>query len=128
MENKKAYKLLIVDDDQFLLNMYSLKFSKNDYVVTTTTNPQEALSKLREGLAPDIILLDVIMPGMDGYQILEAIRKEKLAENAAIVMLTNQSDGIDRIKELKVDGYIVKATIIPSEVVKEVTQILEKRA
>ncbi len=126
MEKKDSYKLLLVDDDQFLLNMYSLKFGKNGYTVTSCSRPEDALQKLREGFAPDVVLLDIIMPGMDGLKVLETIRTENLAKNASIVMLTNQSDGIDKAKELHVDGYIIKATSIPSEVVTEVTQILKK--
>ncbi|HVS79854.1 MAG TPA: response regulator [Candidatus Paceibacterota bacterium] len=121
---KGNYKMLLVDDDQFLLNMYSLKFGKNGYDVTAISNPQEALTKLREGLSPDVIVLDIIMPGIDGLQVLQTIRDEKLASNAAVVMLTNQGDGIERAKKLGVAGYIVKATTIPSEVVKEVSDIM----
>jgi CheY-like chemotaxis protein len=128
MENGKTYKMMLVDDDQFLLTMYSLKFSKNGYEVTTVSNPLEALNKLREGFEPDVILLDIIMPGLDGLGVLETIRKEKLAKDAVIVMLTNQGDGIDRAKELGVSGYIVKATTIPSEVVTEVTKIMQQKA
>jgi len=119
--------MMLVDDDQFLLNMYSTKFGNSGYAVTTVSSPQEALQKLRDGAAPDVIMLDIIMPGMDGLELLSAIRSEKLAETSTIIMLTNQGDGIDRAKKLGVAGYIVKATTIPSEVVTEVTAILEKR-
>jgi CheY-like chemotaxis protein len=118
-------KIMIVDDDTFLLNMYSLKFSKNGYEVTTCQNGSDALRKLQEGFCPDIILLDVIMPGIDGLELLQQIRTSKLVPNATIVMLTNQSDtnDIDKAKSLNVNGYIVKATTIPSEVITEVTRI-----
>lgn len=128
MEGAKKYSLLLVDDDQFLLNMYSLKFGKSGYTVTTVSSAQEALAKLREGFAPDIILLDIIMPGMDGMELLETLRKEKLAENSIIVMLTNQGDETERAKALGVEGYIVKATTVPSEVVAEVTAIADKKS
>ncbi len=122
-ENTK--KILIVDDDTFLLNMYSLKFSKNNYEVTTCQNGNDALKKLQEGFTPDIVLLDVIMPGIDGLELLHQIREQKLVTNATIVMLTNQSDtaDIEKAKSLNVNGYIVKATTIPSEVITEVTRI-----
>ena len=122
---KKNIKVFIVDDDKFLLGMYSLKFANNGYDVDTTVGSVAALEKLRNGAKPDIVLLDIIMPFMDGLELLKTIRDEKLAENAIVVMLTNQSQSsdIERAKELKVDGYIVKAATIPSEVLHEVEKI-----
>lgn len=122
---KKNVKVFIVDDDKFLLGMYSLKFANNGYDVETTVGSLAALEKLRGDSKPDIILLDIIMPYMDGLELLKTIRDEKLAPDAAVVMLTNQSasSDIERAKELKVDGYIVKAATIPSEVLHEVEKI-----
>lgn len=127
MTEGKQYSLMLVDDDQFLLNMYSLKFQKSGFSVTTVPGTQEALNKLREGFSPDIMLFDIIMPGMDGLELLKTVRKEKLAPDAMVIMLTNQGDGIERAKELGVSGYIVKATTVPSEVVTEVQAIIEKK-
>lgn len=128
MENKKK-KVMIVDDDQFLIDMYSLKFSKAGFEVGSATKGEEALEKLREGFDPDILILDVVMPSLDGIGILEKIRQEKFADKAVVVMLTNQGQksDIDRARKLKVDGYIVKATTIPSEVVEEVLNIYNKK-
>lgn len=129
MENTaKQLNIMLVDDDKFLLNMYSLKFSKNNLLVTTAVGGQEAVQKLSEGAQPDIMLLDLIMPGMDGFTVLENVRKNNWIPNAIIIVLTNQSEpsDIDRAKKLGVHGYIVKATTIPSEVVKEVMVIYEK--
>ena len=124
MDNIKT-KVLIVDDDKFLLNMYSIKFSKNDYEVNAASSSEEVFSKIKEGCNPDIILLDIIMPGMDGFGVLERIRKENLVPNSLIIMLTNQGQlsDIEKAKEFGVNGYIIKATSIPSEVVEEVTRI-----
>lgn len=124
METKKA-KVLIVDDDKFLLGMYSLKFANNGYDVETTVGSVAALEKLRGGAQPDIVLLDIIMPYMTGLELLKTMRDEGLAPNAIVVMLTNQSQSsdIETAKELKADGYIVKASTIPSEVLKEVEKI-----
>jgi CheY-like chemotaxis protein len=75
---EQTKKILIVDDDTFLLNMYSLKFSKNGYEVITSQNGADALKRLKEGLEPNVILLDVIMPGIDGIELLRQIRTENL--------------------------------------------------
>lgn len=122
---KKLLNILFVDDDKFLLDMYSVKFSNNGFEVHTTQNSEDALKLLRDGARPDIILLDVVMPGMNGIELLANIRKEKLAKEAVIIMLTNQglADDIAKAKQLDVDGYIIKATTIPSEVLSEVQKI-----
>jgi len=126
MDNtEKKGKIFIVDDDKFLLGMYSLKFSNNNYEVETTVGSLAALEKLRAGASPDIVLLDIVMPYMDGLELLKTIRTENLVPNATIIMLTNQSQSsdIERAKELKADGYIVKASTIPSEVMHEMEKI-----
>ena len=122
-------KVLLVDDDSFLLNMYSLKFEKNNYEVTTAANSQAAIDKLKDGLKPDILIFDVIMPGMDGIDLLSAVRNQHLADQAKCLILSNQGESadIERAKKIGIDGYIVKATSIPSEVVKVVDGILAKK-
>ncbi len=116
---------MLVDDDKFLLDMYRKKFDQNGMAVEVCLGSQEALTKLREGAKPDILVLDIIMPGMDGLELLETIRNEKLAESAVVIMLTNESDRekIEKAKSLGIKGYIVKATSIPSEVVDEALKI-----
>lgn len=118
-------KILFIDDDKFLLDMYALKFSKAGYEVNTVDSTEGGLKILRGGFIPDVILADIVMPEMDGLEFVAAIRKENLAEHSVIIMLTNQgaSDDIAKAKKLNVDGYIVKATTIPSEVLAEVEKI-----
>lgn len=109
-------KILLVDDDRFLLDMYSLKFKKLGVEIDTSSSSLTALEKLKEGKDYDIIIADIIMPGMDGIEFLQTIKKEKILPNAAIIMLTNQSDEEGKIKDMAVDGCIIKASTIPSEV------------
>ena len=127
-ENKKV-KVLIVDDDKFLLNMYSLKFGKNGFEVRVGVGGTDALKVIHEGYVPDIILLDLVMPGMDGLELLTQIKLEKLAPQAVVIMLTNQGQPSDirRAEDIGVAGYIVKATTIPSEVVDEVVKLYQAR-
>src|SRR3989344_2365113 len=119
-------KVLIVDDDRFLLNMYSIKFKKSGFEVDTASGGEEVLHKLREGATPDVLLLDVVMPSMDGLELLENIRKEKLVPNATVIILSNQNQptDIERAKNLGIASYIVKASSIPSEVVAEVVKVI----
>jgi CheY-like chemotaxis protein len=125
----KKYSVLMVDDDKFLLDMYRKKFEQKEIQPDLAVGSAEALQKLREGAKPDILVLDIIMPGMDGLELLETIRKEKLVPDSLIIMLTNESDSakIEQAKALGVAGYIVKATSIPSEVVNEILKIADSR-
>lgn len=122
-------KILIVDDDKFLLDMYAIKFNQGEFDVMALLSASEALAKLREGMAPDAIITDLIMPGMDGFEFLETIKKENLAGEAKKIILSNKGErsDIDRGLSLGVHGYIIKASAIPSEVVAKVKEILSKR-
>lgn len=123
-QNQK--KVMFVDDDTFLLDMYAVKFKGAGWDVRTSPNAEEALKILHDGYIPDIMLVDVIMPGMDGIEFLSAVRRENLASKAAVVLLTNQGlpDDVAKAKKLNADGYIIKATTIPSDVLKETEKIL----
>jgi CheY-like chemotaxis protein len=127
---KKAYTVLLVDDDKFLLGMYQKKFEKFGLKAEMSVGPEDALTKLRGGSTYDIIVLDIIMPGMDGIELLRTIRTEKLADKSIVVMLTNESASsrIEDAKTLGVAGYIVKATSIPSEVVEEIIKIADSKS
>lgn len=126
-ENKK-YKIVIVDDDKFLLNMYSMKFTREGMEVVTIADPTDAFEQMKAGLTADILILDVVMPGMDGVELLKKIREEKLMQNAVVVILSNQGQqsDIDRAKAFNIQGYIVKATTIPSEVLRQILEIMEE--
>ncbi len=126
MENKK--KIFLIDDDTFLLSMYSMKFEKSGFEVKCASDGVQALNMLRQGYKPDILLIDLIMPVMDGFFMYETMKKEGLVNEALSIMLTNQGtvSDINRAKELGINGFIVKATTIPSEVVEEVKTLLSK--
>jgi CheY-like chemotaxis protein len=126
-EDKK--KILVVDDDEFLLNMYAIKLKNSDYVPEVVTSAAKALEKLKSGNKYDAIVFDIVMPSMSGFELVEEIKKQKYAPESALIALTNQGQqaDIDRGKKLGIDGYIVKASSIPSEVVKEIGTILEAK-
>ncbi|MES2023133.1 MAG: response regulator [Patescibacteria group bacterium] len=128
MEGEKR-KILIVDDDSFLLDMYALKFSQNNFDVFTAQSGVQALEKLQGGLQPDILLTDIIMPEMDGFTMLEKIKDGKLSENSVKVILSNkgQQADIDRGRELGAEGFVVKANSTPAEVIDQVIGILSKK-
>lgn len=128
MEGTKR-KILIVDDDSFLLDMYALKFSQNNFEVYTASSGAQAIEKLRGGLSPDVMLMDIIMPEMDGFEMLQKIQAEKLCSNCLNIVLSNKSEqsDIDQGSKLGVAGYIVKANSTPVEVINQVISILNKK-
>lgn len=128
-DTNSEIKLILVDDDKFLLDMYALKFKNSGVDVTAFARAEDAVAAMREGLKPAALVLDLIMPGMDGMQLLEAVKKDDLAPGAALIVLSNQGQPSDigKAKELGADGYIVKATTIPSEVVGKVMAILKAK-
>ncbi|MCA9356457.1 response regulator [Candidatus Nomurabacteria bacterium] len=120
--------IVIVDDDKFLLDMYSLKFHQRGYDVFAVMTPAEALTKLREGgMKPAIIIFDITMPVMDGITFLQTIKDENLAEESVLLALSNDSDenSIKKCKEIGVDEYIIKATLTPEELVEKVEKMIE---
>jgi DNA-binding response OmpR family regulator len=124
-----AYRIYLTDDDRFLLDLYAVKFKNAGHEVLTFSGGDELLAVLRKKEAePDAILLDLIMPGIDGFAVLETIRKEHLAEKARIIILSNQGQesDLEKAKALGAVGYIVKASAIPSEVLAETVATIEK--
>ena len=94
-KNVEKIKIIIVDDDKFLLSMYALKFKNKGYEVEVALGGEEAINKIKAGCHPDIIISDVIMPKMDGFEFVEKVKNENLAPKAVYVILTNQGQTTD---------------------------------
>lgn len=119
-------KILLVDDDAFLRDMYATKFTQSGDTVDVAEDGFAALVKIRDGKF-DVILMDMVMPSMTGLELLAKITEEKIKGDAKCIILSNQSESSDleAAKSLGVDGYIVKAELIPSEVVDQVHKIAQ---
>ena len=121
----KEIKILVVDDDPFILEMYVIKFKEQGFIIDTATDGKTALDKIAVD-EPDIMLLDVVMPRMDGFDVIKKIRESKTPHKFKIIFLTNfgQKEDVDRGMQLGADGYIIKAHFTPSEVVAKVKEVL----
>lgn len=128
MADETRKKVLIVDDDKFLLDMYTVKFTENHFDVVAMPGSIEALEAIKEGVNPDVVLLDVVMPAMDGFELLQTIKRDNLLPTARTIILSNlgQQSDIDKGNALGANGYIVKANSTPSEVVGKVQEILAR--
>jgi CheY-like chemotaxis protein len=120
-------KVLIIDDDGFLLDMYSVKLREMGFDTEIALSALEALEKIRTGISPEVVLLDIIMPGMDGFEFLETVKKEKLLKNSKIIILSNlgQDEDIKKGLALVASDYIIKAYFTPSEIVKKIEKLFK---
>lgn len=121
-----AKKILIVEDDNFISEMYANKFSESGFEVKIAKDGQEALEKAKE-IVPDLILLDIVLPKKDGFEVLNDLKKEDILKNTKIVFLTNLSEGENLNKGLQseADAYLIKAHSTPSQIVAKVEEILK---
>jgi len=122
-------KILLVEDDQFLIDIYTTKLKDSGFSVEVAKEGKSALRKLNEEKF-DLLLLDIVLPQIDGWEILEKIKNEKLKtknlENLKIVILSNlgQKEEVERGLRLGATKYLIKAHYTPSEVVEEIKEIL----
>ena len=123
---KNNPKILIIDDDPFILDMYVMKFSDSGFIIETASDGQAGIDKL-SAFTPDIVLLDVIMPKMDGFQVIQKLNEVRKERPFKILFLTNfgQKEDVERGMALGADGYIIKANFTPTEVVDKVKEMIE---
>ena len=117
-------KLLLIDDDAFLRDMYAVKFEEAGHTITVAENGNDALAALdREPF--DVILMDMIMPGLSGVALLERIKAHKHGKDAMCIVLSNQGEqeDIDAAQAAGAAGYIIKAESIPSQVIAKVEEL-----
>ncbi len=129
MTDETKTKILLVDDEKFLLDIYGIKFLKSGFDVCMCTSALEALELLKRGYQPRVILFDINMPEKSGYEFLEALMALPWHTNCLKIALTNegQDGGIHRTAELGADAFLLKANYTPGEIVAVVTEMLSKK-
>jgi two-component system, OmpR family, response regulator AdeR len=118
-------RILIVEDDADICEMYAITFMRKGFTVYTAPDGSVAIEKFRNK-QPDIILLDIMMPNVDGYQVLAEVRKD-VTKYTPVIMLTNL-DANDFSREAQIgdiDAYLIKSHHSPSEVVQKTVEILK---
>lgn len=128
MEEKER-SVVIVDDDSFLLDMYVAKFKERMFAVHGFASGEDALAALEDGLRADVILFDVVMPGLAGEEFLEKVQQKGVGGKAVLIGLSNQHDEtlIASMRKKGMASYILKAGSIPSQVVATVERLLDER-
>ncbi len=116
-------KILFIEDDPLIVKIYSTRLKADGHDVTSAENGEEGLKKVYE-VKPDIIVLDVMMPRIDGFGVLEKLRADPLFSSTPILMYSNlnNEDEITRAKEMKATEFIVKANLSPTQMVDKIKQ------
>jgi two-component system alkaline phosphatase synthesis response regulator PhoP len=120
-----AAKILIIEDDRYISKMYQLKLSLDGFDVQVADNGRIGVEKVKE-FKPDIILTDILMPEMDGFEVIKAVRADEESKSTPILIMSNlgQEDHIQKGLELGALGYIVKSQFTPSKVVDKIKEVL----
>lgn len=118
-------KILIIEDDPYVQRMYKRLFALKNYELLIASNGEQGVLLAHEG-HPDVILLDIMMQGMNGLEVLEKLKNESDTQHIPVLMLTNLSDDltIEKAKSLGADSYMVKADFLPQQVLDEVEKRL----
>jgi len=123
--------ILLVEDDPFLSSILQLKLDKENFKTIRAADGEEALNLLTEqGIKPDVILLDLILPKKNGFEVLETIRQDPTLEKLPVIIISNlgQPSDIDRGKSLGVIDYFVKAKLSVDELVNKIKEEIVKKA
>lgn len=121
----KKSKILIIEDEEYLADLYKMKFEQEGFSVIIAREGDEGLALARKK-SPDLVLLDLVMPGKDGYEVLEEMRSDPVTKNLRIYILSNlgQEDEVEQGKAAGADDFLVKANLTPEQLTAKVKEAL----
>lgn len=120
-------KILIIEDEEIMINLLQKKLTKEGYEVSITRNGEQGLKAMREA-RPDLILLDIIMPKMGGFEVLEEMTGDKKLKDIPVIIISNSGQPVElsRARELGVQDWLVKTDFNPQEVIDKVNKQFNK--
>lgn len=120
-----AQKILVIEDDKFLRQLVTKKISKRDYNIVEAVDGESGLEKAEEE-DPDLILLDLILPGIDGFEVLSELKDDPELSTIPVVILSNlgQKDEIEKGLQMGAEDYLVKAHFTLGEIVEKIEEVL----
>lgn len=121
-------KVLIIEDDSFLSDLYKIQFEKEGYKVIQSYDGLDGLSKISIE-NPTVVVLDLILPELSGFEVLERLKKDSKFSRLPVVVLSNLRDEEKMKKALMLGavGYIIKPTLTPKQIVEEVGKYIRKQ-
>jgi DNA-binding response OmpR family regulator len=127
-EDTKGKRILLVEDDDALANVYNMRLRAENFEVTRVANGEDALATAKEH-KPDLVLLDAMMPKVSGFDVLDILRNTPETANLKIIMLTALSQESDkqRAQGLGVDDYLVKSQVVISDVIDRIKYHLSQQ-
>ena len=126
--NDLKNKILVIEDDIFLRKIIVQKLLKAGYSVIEAINGEEGFKVVKDK-KPDLVLLDLILPGIDGFEVLSRIKSDSELSQIPVIVLSNLGEASDREKGMKIGAadYLIKAHLTPGEIVDRVSAILQKK-
>lgn len=124
MNTQQKLTILLIEDEEMLSSMYKTKFEKEGYPVTVANDGEDALEKAKNG-SYDLVLLDIILPKLDGFAVLKSLRAMDAYKTTPIIMLSNlgQAEDIEKGKKLGATDYMIKANFTPSQVLSKIQSL-----
>lgn len=126
---KSGTKVMVVEDDKFIADLLVKKLSLSGAIVTYVNNGEDVLKTL-EGNIPNIIVLDVLLPGMDGFTVLGKIRSDERLKMIPVIFLSNMQskEDVERGARLGAENFLIKSMLTINEILEEVRKVLEKHS
>lgn len=123
--NTSQHYVLIVEDDNFLRSLITQKFLKEGFEVFGAVTGKEGIEKINERM-PDIILLDILLPDINGFDVLEYVKKNEKLQNIPVLIISNLSDeeDLERAQKLGAKDFLIKANMSTTEIVSKVREVL----
>ena len=121
-----AKKILIIEDDKFLRELISRKLSDEGFNIQEAVDGEEGLKKIKEG-KPDLILLDLILPSIDGFEVLSRMKEDPGVSAIPVIILSNlgQKEEVERGLKLGAADYLIKAHFTPGEIIEKIKNVLK---
>ena len=126
-KGREKISILVVEDDKFLRELLVRKLGISGFNVLFAVDGEEALKKLKEK-TPQLILLDLVLPGIDGFDVLKHIKENPLTKDIPVIILSNlgQQEEVEKGIRLGADDYLIKAHFTPDEIIEKTKRILKR--
>ncbi|MFH1171713.1 MAG: response regulator [bacterium] len=126
---EKLSRVLLIEDDTFLVGMYVAKLEMERFLTLVANEGEQGLAIAKREI-PDLILLDIVLPKMDGFLVLEELKRDPTTRSIPVILLTNlgQKKDVERGMALGASDYLIKAHFMPSEVIEKIKHTIERTA
>lgn len=119
-------KILIIEDDKFLRELIARKLTDEGFDISEAVDGEEGIKKIKEK-KPDLVLLDLILPSIDGFEVLSRMKKDEAVSSIPVIILSNlgQKEEVEKGLKLGADDYLIKAHFTPGEIIEKIKNVLK---